>query len=459
MAAGPPALIPGLRPGTLWARLRRGAAIGWTALLAVALWTVDWSVFGYRWTNGHLVREVGLLAYAFYDAGSQAWRGAFEDVADVDPTPYVSFTLERHARRTAMLARLAGSAESTHGERRKNIILLQLESVDAAALDATLDGAPAMPFFRALRDRTWSFDNVIDQTGVGRSSDAHVLVLASLIPTQNEPIFTRRDLSDTISLPKLLASRGYHCFSMEGSEGEFWRWQVNHQRLGYHVSYSKSELDDTDRLGWGVSDRSLIVQAATKMREHVARSPQQPFLAHVVLLTNHHPFTFVRDALGRTTGGILQDYLLSVRYTDEVIELLFGELERSGLLDRTIVAVYSDHDSGISDELETSLGRTYRPGSENERIPLMIWGLGAPRRITRPTGLQDLAPTILTAIGLPIPPRFVGIPGQLDSADVLLQNGTRVTGLTEGGLPVVSPIDVDIRTHSLLAIERPSVLP
>lgn len=402
---------------------------------------------------------MGLLAYAFYDAGSQAFRGVFEDVADVDPAPYVAFTEARHARRTAALAALPKDTPPKGGPRLKNVVFLQLESVDAAALDATLDGEPAMPYFKELRDRTWSFDHVVDQTGVGRSSDAHVLVLASLVPTQNEPIFTRRDLTETLSLPKLLAPLGYHCFSMEGSEGEFWRWQKNHQRLGYHVSYSKSELDDRDRLGWGVSDRSLVLQAAAKMREHVARAPTQPFFAHVVLLTNHHPFTFVRDSLGRQTGGILQDYLLSVRYTDEVIALMMGELERAGLLDDTIVAIYSDHDSGISEELETSLGRTYRPGSEHERIPLMIWGLGAPRRITRPSGLQDLAPTILTALGQPIPPRFVGIPAQLDTGDVLLQNGTRVTAIGEGGQPVLSPIEIDIRTQTLLAIERPEVLP
>jgi hypothetical protein len=89
----------------------------------------------------------------------------------------------------------------------------------------------------------------------------------------------------------------------------------------------------------------------------------------------------------------------------------------------------------------------------------MIWGIGAPRRITRPSGLQDLAPTILTALGQPIPPRFVGIPAQLDAGDVLLQNGTRVTAIGERGQPVLSPIDVDIRTQTLLAIERPEVLP
>ena len=134
-----------------------------------------------------------------------------------------------------------------------------------------------------------------------------------------------------------------------------------------------------------------------------------------------------------------------------------------GMADDTIVAVYSDHDSGATLELNEHLGREYTDERINERIPLIITGLGPETigvRVRKPSGLQDLAPTVLTALNVPIPTAFVGIPAQSPIADVILNNGTRVRRLDDDGRPVVEalPDDLDIGTLTRLAIQRPDAL-
>ncbi len=425
---------------------RRIGLAAWASVFVLALADVWWGVFSYRATNAHIVREVGLFPYAVYDVVSHAWRQLFDHLDDVDPAAYAHFLEARRA---------AWSLDEQPPARRKNIVFLQLESMDAATLDATLDGGPVMPFTRALRERGWVFENALDQTAVGRSSDAHVLVITSQIPIQNQPVFTRYDLSHVRSLPKLLAPLGYRSMSFEGYQAEFWRWKSNHQRMGYHASFSMTELDASEQLGWGISDRSVVEQAVQQM---VAST--RPFFAHIMTLTNHHPFPFVRESVGAPARGIVNDYLLSARYVDGVVKLLYDRLEQHGLLEDTIVAVYADHDSGITEELLLALGRPYRAGVEHERIPLIVTGLGPPRVIRRPVGLADLAPTVLLAVGAPVPRALVGTPLQSAAGSVLLPNRTRVTGVDGDGLAVVEPVHgIELETLTRLAIQRPQALP
>lgn len=425
-----------LRPGVL--------KVAWALLVVYALVDVNHSFFKWRWTNAHLVREVGLLGYMAYDV-FDAVVSSFDNVDDVDAGPYRAFVAGRASRRA--------ECAKPGARPKRNVVFLQLESVDFTAVDAQYKGEPVMPFTAGLRDRTLFFETALDQTGPGRSSDAHVLVLTSQIPIQNRVIFTQDDTSKAVSLPRILGEQGYFSFSLEGHQGEFWRWKLNHRRLGFDESSSQAELDTSDILGWGVSDMSLVDQAMGKMELR-----DTPFFAHILLLTHHHPFHFVRESHGETFDGIIPDYLISAKYVDSVIEHLFEGLKSRGLLENTIVAVYSDHDSGVSEDLNEFIGLPFSSGVEHERIPFLIYDGGRAERVRRPVGLQDLPATVLDLLGLPIPDSFMGVPEGCGYSDVLFQNGKRVIGLGDDGELETIATDVDMSTLTRLGIYRPEAL-
>ena len=426
---------------------KRNVRLGlWFAVLTVASTQISAQSFSIRWTNAHIVREIGLFGYVVYEGVTHA-LAQFHHIDDVDPAPYRAFVQQRRARIDASVpARPAP-------QRRRNVVFLQLESIDAVTVDATLQGEPVMPFLRSLRERSIEFTYAIDQTSSGRSADAHVLALTSQIPIHNEAIFTRYDLSKIPSLPRVLTDHGYHSISLEGYQGEFWRWKINHARLGVQESFSMTELDRSDMLGWGISDRSIVAQAADRFT-----ALPTPFFAHILLLSHHHPFNFIRESQGGEDRGLLNDYLIGSRYTDGVIELLFQRLEQAGLLEDTLVAVFSDHDSGATEEVAEHLGHPYHEGVEHERIAFFLYDGGRAETIDKPVGLQDLPVTILDALGIPAPPIFLGIPARSPYADVLLPNGQRVTGLDAEGLPMLESIEVDMRILTQLAIDRPEDL-
>ena len=421
-----------------WGRI--GYAL-WALALVYAAWNISWSYFSVRWTNNHLVREVGLVGYLTFDVVNTA-AAAFDDIEDVDPAPYVTWLKARHKSWRDKLPPMSPN--------KKNLIFLQLESVDYVTIDADHDGKPAMPFLRSLRDSSLFFEEAVDQTGVGRSSDAHILALTSQMPIQNQAVFTRFDLSEVMSLPRILKPHGYRSISFEGYHGEFWRWKTNHARMGYDESFSMEDLNTDEMLGWGISDSSVVRQALDE-----ATTGSRPFFAHIVLLTHHHPFRFVRNRQSPEGKGIVSDYLISARYVDSVIEELFERLDSEGLRESTVVAVYSDHDSGIVGELNAYRGLPVSDRVADERITMLVAGSDVNKQVHTAAGLLDLAPTVLTALGIETPWSFVGMAAQAGPSDVLLQNGTRVApdgSVDETALPI------DLGTLTRLAIERPEAL-
>ncbi|MEP0806060.1 MAG: sulfatase-like hydrolase/transferase [Chloroflexota bacterium] len=90
----------------------------------------------------------------------------------------------------------------------------------------------------------------------------------------------------------------------------------------------------------------------------------------------------------------------SIAYVDDQIKAFFGELERRGLLENTIVIVASDHGESFGEHgiLQHSAS-LYLP---EIHVPLIIWAPGrvpAGKVIETPVSLTSLPPTILTLIG------------------------------------------------------------
>lgn len=92
-----------------------------------------------------------------------------------------------------------------------------------------------------------------------------------------------------------------------------------------------------------------------------------------------------------------------IRYTDTVLERLFSELETCGFLDGAVVIVTSDH----GEEFGEHGGLLHRGTLYEEliHVPLIIAGAGVEVGVVDPAlvSLIDVAPTILTVAGLPVP--------------------------------------------------------
>jgi choline-sulfatase len=128
-------------------------------------------------------------------------------------------------------------------------------------------------------------------------------------------------------------------------------------------------------------------------------------------LKGHDRKKFARRYLARERGGRLTEqdmdfiratYADGVRWVDEQLGAIFRYLRDTGLDERTLVIVWSDHGDALFDH-----GDVWSHDLVNDhtiRVPLMmrIPGLPGGHRIESIVSAIDIAPTILDLVGLPI---------------------------------------------------------
>lgn len=132
-------------------------------------------------------------------------------------------------------------------------------------------------------------------------------------------------------------------------------------------------------------------------------------------------------------------YGSGVTYLDSVLGDFFAELEAEGLLDNLLVVLTSDHGEMLLEHDETLHGVYW---DETVRVPLLIkWpgGRFAGERRSEVTSALDVAPTLLTAAGLPTD----GLPGadlrDLKGPRPIFNWGNWQTVVAEGWKAVLFP--------------------
>jgi arylsulfatase A-like enzyme len=144
-------------------------------------------------------------------------------------------------------------------------------------------------------------------------------------------------------------------------------------------------------------------------------------------------------------------YDAALRHVDAQLGVLFADLARLGIAERTLVVVTSDHGEELFEH-----GRLQHGKSLNEeilRIPLVLSVPGrAPARLETPAMQVDVAPTILSLLGIPRDERMQGVDllgGRVPSRPIWAEvddHFVRKTSLRADGWKLhFGPLDADVR--------------
>lgn len=116
---------------------------------------------------------------------------------------------------------------------------------------------------------------------------------------------------------------------------------------------------------------------------------------------------------GREEGArlpeLIRAYRGEVRYTDAELGRLVDSLRADGRLERIALVVTSDHGEAFGEHGHLGHGSTLY--EELVRVPLLLRGPGLPagRRLPGPVQLEDLTPTLLAWLDLPVPADLDGV--------------------------------------------------
>ena len=314
----------------------------------------------------------------------------------------------RHLR--AGIGRFFGVAEG------RNLVMIQVESLQSFVIGYRIGGRQVTPFLNSVAAGGLSFTAVTDQTEEGRSSDSELATQVSLLPLdRGAAAFLHADNSYT-GLASVLADRGYRTVSMVPFDGGFWNRRVTHRAYGYEHSLFADDFGPGELIGWGLNDEDFLAQAAERLIDF-----PEPWCAYLLTLSLHHPFDGfpdhhkVRD-VGEWEGTPFGDYLHTMHLFDNALQGFVDRLDEAGLLDRTVLALWGDHDAGFEwrPEIAAAVGAESDAAGWylSQRVPLVIRAPGledaaGPR--TLPAGHIDVAPTLLGLLGVdPAPFAYVG---------------------------------------------------
>jgi arylsulfatase A-like enzyme len=248
-------------------------------------------------------------------------------------------------------------------------------------------------------------------------STGHSLVsmLLSVYTPHSFRILTRE--SPTIALPSLaeaLGRQGYRTGFFNGADNRFQRTGeflaahgVDHL-ADYRSFQCGQEVFTVSDPAWPFASGTSARCAVSALLDWVDAARDRPFLALLWNMETHDPYfaTGTTEPFD-TVNATHNRYLNALHRTDEAFGSLLRALAERGLSDSTLIVVVGDHGEAFGEHAHTNHFLLYQ---EDLHVPLLLINPRLFRGETDTTlaGLIDLAPTVMTLLGLVSPDGWQG---------------------------------------------------
>lgn len=304
------------------------------------------------------------------------------------------------------------SPEFWQAAQGKNVILIQMESMQNFLIGLSVNGVEVTPVMNRLAEEHFYFPHFYQQVGAGTTSDAEFVVNTSFYIPPKGAATDMYAMKELPSLPKVLKKAGYISETFHTNDVDFWNRDELYPALGFDAYYDRPFFDWDDFIFFGASDEVLYEKTAARLRELAAA--EQRFYAHVISMTAHHPYTipenkhlFQLDDLYAET--LVGHYLLAQHYADYALGQFIEQLQEDGIWDDSLVIIYGDHlglpahllDVEDNELLAHILGHPYHD-LDMLNVPLIIAadGVTYPLVLEQVGGQVDLLPTVANLLGI-----------------------------------------------------------
>jgi phosphoglycerol transferase MdoB-like AlkP superfamily enzyme len=294
----------------------------------------------------------------------------------------------------------------------RNLILIQVESLENAVIGQKLGGEEITPNLNALASRGMYFSNYYSPIGPGTTADAEFMTLNSLYSLPDSVAFIEDAYDHYDALPDLLKANGYHAYSFHGDVASFWNRANIYPQLGYDKFFSKQDYTIPRKIGtYDLGDEDFFSQSIPKLS-----SLPQPFMATLITLSSHTPFVIPDDLqtldipASANFNWLQKNYLESVHYADQAIGDFISQLKTAGLYDNSLILIYGDHGSftGIADALGVK-NNTFAD-LQTSQVPFILLAPGTSLSGTKdaPANHLDIYPTVAALLGIKAPSYVFG---------------------------------------------------
>ncbi|WP_315114411.1 LTA synthase family protein [uncultured Clostridium sp.] len=285
----------------------------------------------------------------------------------------------------------------------KNLILLQVESLENFVINLKIEGEEITPNLNNLLSNSLYFNNFYEQTHNGTTSDGELLANTSLYPLRIGSTFFRYPNNTYInSLPNIMERLGYKTLAVHPDKGSYWNWLNSLKSIGFDECYDASYFNMDEVIGLGLSDKSFLNQLIPLLKNQ-----PEPFYSFSITLTSHSPFYMPEEHRKLNLPKSLDEsrlgkYFQSIAYTDSQIGSFINSLEKIGLLDNSVLVIYGDHEGVhkfFSDEIEDTMD-LYKLENNDLKVPFIIYSKDLNgEEISTIGGQVDMLPTLAYLMG------------------------------------------------------------
>ncbi len=279
---------------------------------------------------------------------------------------------------------------------RPHVIFLFLESFRAKNIGALGGSLGLSPSF----DK-WSKEGILfsqfHSNGLLTSS-AMISSLFGILPMFH-PSYLRSYLNLPLrGIPQILREQGYENGMILGGPGSFQSWERFFEMNDFQEIISKSDLittfPDAESMSWGVHDEWIYKKALTWLGNR-----KNPAFLTLLTATCHHPWLLPNSWKGKVDD---HPYFQTFSYADWALGQWLKALEKSGLMEKSLIFIFGDHGQELGERGEKSLVNRHLY-QENIHVPLLLLAKGKLKKTLtcpEPCSQVDLLPTLLDLLNI-----------------------------------------------------------
>ena len=282
---------------------------------------------------------------------------------------------------------------------RPNFVVIQVESMDANAVNKQHDGRYVMPFLHSLAQQNVYYPYTMSYHEAGGTSDCEFSAINSVEPLSDYPSMKINDYDYPNSIVRQLAGNSYDTVAFHGNVGSYFNRDVAYPKMGYRELADMAKMGLKD-VGWGAPDNDVFSYAENRLKNE-----KQPFFAYTITMTSHGPFTNADNYYNNAVYDDVKDptarnYMNSMSYVDQSVASYVNYIRAN--FKNTYIFILGDHTPNVNsgDYRQTS----FTEGDKYfEFVPLII--VTPDNRQYREDNIAasflDIAPTIANASGVP----------------------------------------------------------
>lgn len=228
----------------------------------------------------------------------------------------------------------------------KNVIILQLESVQNFVINKKINGMEITPNLNKFLNENIEISNMFMQS-YSSTADSEFSTTTSLYPMENGMSYSRYYTNTYDNIFTSFEDEGYTTSYMHGNYGFFWNRENVYKSFGVDNIELKDKFEDTSENIMGyLSDELLYTQAVEKLKMY-----DMPFMTYIVSASSHTSFNLeglkdknkVNIDVGKYKHTFFGNYLESINYADYAFGIFIDKLKEANLYEDTVILLFGDH--------------------------------------------------------------------------------------------------------------------